>query len=151
LGSADTNLIPKLEHGFTSAFSNAILPNVTLKGVGAFPSSERPRVVWAGIQKGIEELKVLQQRVYKITVPLGFVAETRPFSPHVTLGRVKYVPKGGTLTRVLDLFSENYEAQCCINTVHLVKSELKSSGPIYTTLATFPVRDNNSQKNKEGI
>lgn len=71
---------------------------LTLVGVGGFPSLARPRVLWAGVVRGLRELGLLAADVERTLVPLGFPPEARPFSGHVTIGRVRS-PRG--LGRVL--------------------------------------------------
>lgn len=58
-----------------------------VRGLGAFPSPQRPRVIWAGVVQ-LPELEALAGRVAKQLAPLGIEREARPFSRHVSLGRV---------------------------------------------------------------
>lgn len=59
-----------------------------LAGFGAFPNQRQPRVVWVGVGGDTSALKELQQSVLAATLPLGFASEDRPFTAHLTLGRV---------------------------------------------------------------
>jgi 2'-5' RNA ligase len=61
---------------------------LALEGVGAFPSLERARVVWVGVEPA-PALELLQDRIERGAEPLGFAPEGVPFRPHVTLGRVR--------------------------------------------------------------
>jgi 2'-5' RNA ligase len=58
------------------------------RGLGAFPSAHRPRILWVGVDAG-EPLARLQQAVEGALAELGFEKEQRPFHAHVTVGRVK--------------------------------------------------------------
>jgi 2'-5' RNA ligase len=60
-----------------------------LGGLGAFPSADHPRVLWAGLAGDITALGDLQRAVTDATRPLGFIPEDRPFAPHLTLGRAR--------------------------------------------------------------
>jgi 2'-5' RNA ligase len=76
----------------TAALAEAIrgrhaLP-VVLHGAGAFPTVERPRVIWLGLDDPSGALVALQAEVVRRLAELGFRPEERPFSPHLTLGRV---------------------------------------------------------------
>jgi len=62
---------------------------VSLSGLGAFPGRGHPRVIWAGIDKGAGELRAIAERLRKMPEGCGKAAEERPFSAHITLGRVK--------------------------------------------------------------
>jgi 2'-5' RNA ligase len=60
---------------------------LAVHGAGGFPSSRRPRVVWAGVEDDAGGLAALAAGLGRALAPLGFPAEGRPFSPHLTLGR----------------------------------------------------------------
>lgn len=60
-----------------------------VRGVGAFPSERKARVLWAGIVDASERLDALASRVEALSVEAGFEPESRPFSPHLTLARFK--------------------------------------------------------------
>ncbi|MCX6010413.1 MAG: RNA 2',3'-cyclic phosphodiesterase, partial [Chloroflexi bacterium] len=57
--------------------------------VGAFPNMRRPRVLWVGIKGEVDKLVGWQQRIDMGLVPLGFAKEARPFTPHLTLARLR--------------------------------------------------------------
>jgi 2'-5' RNA ligase len=58
-------------------------------GAGGFPHNERPRVLWMGIDDGREELCALQARVEDELAAIGFRHESRTYSPHLTIGRMR--------------------------------------------------------------
>jgi 2'-5' RNA ligase len=60
----------------------------TLSGVGAFPGTGRPRVLWVGVTDGAERVVALAEKVEQALGPLGLPREERAFSPHLTIGRV---------------------------------------------------------------
>ena len=60
-----------------------------VRGVGAFPNLERPQVLWVGVKGELEKIAQLQKRIESNTEQLGFPRESRAFSPHLTLGRVR--------------------------------------------------------------
>jgi len=60
-----------------------------LAGAGAFPSVERPRVIWAGVDDTSGELARLAGDLEGWMRELGFAPEERAFRAHLTLGRVK--------------------------------------------------------------
>ena len=76
---------------------------LAINGVGYFGSEERPKVLWAGVDASMALLQ-LQQVVEQRLLPLGLVADTRPYRPHVTLARVR---QGGA---VLQGFLQQYAA-----------------------------------------
>src|ERR1035437_1659053 len=74
---------------------------VVLSGGGAFPSAHAPRVLWIGIAEGSDDLTGLVQHLNRELGPLGFPAETRPFTPHLTLARTDGVAGADERARVL--------------------------------------------------
>jgi 2'-5' RNA ligase len=62
---------------------------IAVRGVGWFPDQRRPHVFWAGVHAG-EPLAKLASTMEQAVSALGVPAETRPYSPHLTLARVKY-------------------------------------------------------------
>ncbi|MDR5697893.1 MAG: RNA 2',3'-cyclic phosphodiesterase, partial [Armatimonadota bacterium] len=62
---------------------------IRIEGVGAFPTSSSPRVVWVGVFEGADRLTALAARAEEILAEVGFAREARPFSAHLTLGRAR--------------------------------------------------------------
>jgi RNA 2',3'-cyclic 3'-phosphodiesterase len=60
-----------------------------LGGAGAFPSIAKASVVWIGVREGVDTLARLAAVVDRVVVGCGFVAESRPFRPHLTVGRLR--------------------------------------------------------------
>jgi len=104
-----------------------------LNGLGAFPSPSRARVVWIGTEQGGSEVCLLQADVVKALGSMGYQAERRPFSPHLTVGRLRMPDDVRKV--VAGLFvSEPF----VIDRVVLFRSVLGPAGPAYSVLAEFP-------------
>ncbi|MHA1969723.1 MAG: RNA 2',3'-cyclic phosphodiesterase [Candidatus Hodarchaeales archaeon] len=110
--------------------------NITLEGMGCFPNQKRIRVIWIGISQGKAELKQLASLIEQVMVQLGFPKEKRPFSPHLTIGRVKYL-KGKEKLSLINQIEESKEvyfgSQSITNFI-LKKSTLSPKGAIYDNL-----------------
>lgn len=108
-------------------------------GVGAFPSKDRPRVIWAGVDGDVAALSELQKRVASATYGFGDSNEDREFHPHLTLGRLSRRSGAEELAaaRALRSVSPATIGEWRAESVFLVKSELRPDGPIYTDLAEF--------------
>lgn len=87
LGETAASLVPDL----VAILSDVPVPTyrLHLARLGAFPSIERPRVLWVGLGGDLAPLIDLQQRLTVATHRLGFLPEDRPFTPHLTLGRLR--------------------------------------------------------------
>lgn len=104
--------------------------------LGAFPSERRPRVLWVGVQAPAE-LNALQSGIENQTTRLGYAEERRPFSPHLTLGRVSRNAKSRhtrQISQVLRDFEVGYLGAARIRAVHLYKSDLQPGGAVYTRM-----------------
>ena len=111
---------------------------INLKGVGVFPKPKFPRVVWIGIdENGGKMLIQLAKKVGKVLEPLGFSPD-KPFKPHITIFRIK--KKVGDITKELDdQKMADFGIQKIIS-FKLKKSELTSTGPIYSDLEEIKLR-----------
>ena len=105
---------------------------VEARGLGAFPSLQRPRVVWVGVEDPSGRLFELQRRLERGLVPLGFPLE-RGFVPHLTLARVK-----GS-ARALPPRADGF-GRLRVEEVVLFRSELRPEGARYSRLRAFPLR-----------
>jgi len=107
-----------------------------LAGMGAFPSPARPRVLWVGL-KAPETLRQLQHDLDEEIRTLGYALEDRPFSPHLTLGRVSPHAGPAELKQIQSIFA-NHPAvsigDMMVGSISLIRSQLQSTGPIYSTL-----------------
>ncbi len=121
---------------------------VSLEGLGAFPSPRRPRVLWVGIGEGREALRDLAGKVDGAAGKAGFSRETRAFSPHLTLGRVKMARVGsidGPINRPIDWpdFIARLDpgplGRFTADALTLVRSELGPGGAVHTPLQRVPL------------
>lgn len=105
-------------------------------GIGSFPSSKRPRIIWAGIHAPAD-LASLQKSLEAGTTRLGYEREEHPFSPHLTLGRVRQNIDQAGLQKIrvtLDTIQLGNIGSARVNSIHLYKSDLHPSGSVYTKL-----------------
>jgi 2'-5' RNA ligase len=107
---------------------------ITLRGLGAFPRLSRPRVIWAGIKKGADELVNVFEQLEPRLRGLGFKPDTKGFSPHLTIARVRSgtnkLQLGEVVRKLGDYDFGAVKAEC----LRLKKSVLTPRSPIYTTL-----------------
>ena len=107
---------------------------VEVKGVGYFPGGSRVNVIWLGIDDPSNGLKnILDQLLEKLT-RLGFRYDDRGFTPHLTIGRVKYVKNKQVVLRTLSELKETYFGEQRVDKFEVKKSVLTQRGPIYSDL-----------------
>ncbi len=108
------------------------------KGLGVFPGTRRPRVLWLGICGEVERLIALQQAIDRGLEASGFPREEPPFRAHLTLARIKSWQGLGGLDGVLAAKGSESAGKFTATALTLFKSELTPKGAIYTTLGHFP-------------
>ena len=110
---------------------------MTLAGAGAFPRRGAPRVLWAGVADGKDRLLALEGEVSARLAPLGLAEEARPYSPHLTLARVREA--GGLRTvRLLEGLTAHPVGATRVDAITLFQSRLSPKGPTYAPLMHTP-------------
>jgi 2'-5' RNA ligase len=135
LGDTPAARVADLAAGLDTAARGRAPFDLGLEGAGGFPSLERPRVLWVGVGGDLVELRVLQAAVAAAVRSLGCSFDEKPFSPHLTLGRVKD-PRDPALRLVsaqlatAPLSLERFR----VDQILLMRSELGPGGARYTIL-----------------
>jgi len=115
--------------------------SLCLKGVGIFPNIKKPRIIWAGVEKGKENLKEITKLLEEKLEKKGFLAEKREFQGHLTLARVRRAAKGKKfLENLVEEFKEEQFCSFPVTKFYLMKSELKKEGPTYTVLKEISLK-----------
>ena len=107
--------------------------------LGAFPSIKNPRVIWVGCQIN-EQITNLFKLIDTICAENRFMSESKPLSPHITIGRVKSPLREDGVLRLNDVMTNLKTVELGsqkINNFFLYKSDLKQGGPIYTPIDEF--------------
>lgn len=112
----------------TAAFELAV------QGLGAFPTPTRARVIWAGVGAGAGATSGLAACVEEALAGLGFPRETRPFEPHVTLGRVREPRGNAALAAALAAGAVRDFGRVDVQRVCLMRSELSPWGARHSEL-----------------
>ncbi|MBP7676069.1 MAG: RNA 2',3'-cyclic phosphodiesterase [Thermoanaerobaculia bacterium] len=107
---------------------------LALEGLGVFPPRGSARVVWAGCGAGAASLASLATAVEEAFVAAGFPREERPFSPHLTLARVKDPGSGRRLSQVVPSVPGEPFGTLPVGSLVLFRSDLSPSGPDYSEL-----------------
>lgn len=116
---------------------------ISVGGSGAFPTPRRARVLWVGVEAP-PELAAVQSGIESAVERLGYASEDRPFSPHLTLGRVSR--NAGTqdlrqISQVLETIKVSFLGAVCVRQVQLFRSDLKPTGAVYTRVFTAPLSE----------
>ncbi len=142
LGDTPVTKLGAIEKAMSAAASGVPPISFAATSLGSFPSTRRPRVVWVGLDEPAGHLKRLKAALDRELRPLGFEPERRSFSPHLTLGRVHKSAtrsQAQVLGSIVDATAVTDVGQMTAHQVHLIRSDLRPAGPVYTILATAPL------------
>ena len=109
--------------------------DVAFGGVGTFPPGSRARVIWLGVREGAESLVKLHEITDARLRALGLDLETRPFAPHLTLGRLREGVSAPTLHSIVASDADSGVGVSRVEAVRLYESRLGAGGPTHTALA----------------
>jgi len=108
-----------------------------VKGLGVFPNPKRALESWEGFRGAVDKLAQLQKSVESKLAPLGFAPESRRFTPHLTLARLRNQVSPDERQRFGQLITGTaFEADCAIEVaaISLIRSQLTREGAIYTRI-----------------
>jgi len=136
LGNVSASKLGEIKSGLTQV---AFLPfSLEIKGAGAFPNLKRMNVIWVGVGEGWSEVELIFEQTEKLLHQLGFSRETRAFSPHITVARVKSGRKRDEIAAFLGHLADESFGTFPVEKVRLKQSILSPSGPKYSTLFEAP-------------
>jgi RNA 2',3'-cyclic 3'-phosphodiesterase len=141
LGNVRENQIPMICRAVQRGVQDLPAFDVVCRGVGAFPTADRPRVLWIGIQQGRDQLIELQARVAQQLEDLGYRGESRRFEPHLTVGRLR--ADSASSPDIADFVAANADfdgAVFDVAEVLIFSSELHRTGPRHEVLGRAELR-----------
>jgi len=142
LGDISPANVDMLSQMLTAETTGCAPFSMQIGGLGSFPNSRRARVIWVGIQAPAA-LDSLQRGIDSASARLGYESEERPFSPHLTVGRVKQQVSASDqhiIRAALERAQVGALGAAEIAAVHLFKSDLKPNGAVYTRLFSAPLK-----------
>lgn len=140
LGSITASQVEEVKKILTEVSAKFKGFELTLQGIGAFPKPEYPKVVWAGVDEGKERLAECAELLEKSLERVGFPRETRAFSPHLTLGRIKFLKDRRGFASLINSLDFKAQNRVQVERITLMKSTLTPKGPIYTPLFQAKLR-----------
>jgi RNA 2',3'-cyclic 3'-phosphodiesterase len=136
LGDVPAGDLNEICHVVTTSTVSFDRFEVEMRGLGAFPTAIRPRVVWAGVNAtNINALNELQQSVTGSLERIGHGPDDDRFHPHVTIGRIKHDRRGGRGLHALIEARAGWSAgEFEVAEVLVMASTLGRAGPVYEVL-----------------
>ena len=146
LGNVSSKKVAEITRAMEEACHEGASFQLEIGGLGAFPDLKRPRVLWLGIGGDVDKLVALQQRIDAALGPLGFAQERRPFTPHLTLARLREETSPqcrrdfGELV-IKTTFEFNHTIS--VSSLSLMRSQLLPGGAAYSRLAEVKLKSIN--------
>jgi 2'-5' RNA ligase len=114
-----------------------------VKDIGVFPNLRRVQVVWVGISGEVDKLSQLQKDIESNLARLGFTPESRAFTPHLTLARLRERASLDERQKFGQFiastrFEEAYTLK--VDAVSLMKSQLTREGAIYHRISSVELK-----------
>ena len=140
LGTVSVQQIIPIAEALHRAITGIAEFDIALSTLGAFPSLQRPRVVWVGATGAVDRLAILFEQVEKQLSVFGFPPENRPFAAHITLGRVRERISPELRSRLEQAVQHRRQLEdgpgVHVDRIILYQSTLIPKGAIYAPLAT---------------
>jgi 2'-5' RNA ligase len=141
LGDVPVDHIKDIVTGLNEAALRYTPFTLYVAGLGCFPNTQRPRVLWLGLTGSVRDLAALQQSVEAGLSPLGYPTEARAFHPHLTLARASRNAQKDELAAI------GKAAECgvgelgdwTVEAISLIRSQLGPGGAVYTREAVIPL------------
>ncbi|MBI5194612.1 MAG: RNA 2',3'-cyclic phosphodiesterase [Nitrospirae bacterium] len=152
LGEIEEKRVAKIETAMNIACAGITPFSLQVSGIGVFPPpppipplnkggvggvvsrGRHPRVMWIGLNENGNNLIKIQRGIEYQLEEIGFPAEKRRFSPHITLGRVRSNRNLSQLSAIMDGDRNTEIGGFSVSAVHLIKSDLRPEGALYTEL-----------------
>jgi 2'-5' RNA ligase len=134
LGHVEEANVPKVQDAIAGMIHRYQPFTAELSGTGLFPNTREPRILWLGIGVCREEMIQLGKEIESAVERLGFAKEPRPFSPHLTIGRIRQPGKGRDLAAA-HLSSVFPPIEFSVDHVTIYESILGPSGSCYEVIS----------------
>lgn len=134
LGNIAEERLPAIITAIDAAARQCVPFTVEVTGTGVFPTPRAPRVLWAGVRVGTAPLSAIAALVDTTLASIGFPSETRPFRPHLTLGRIKSPEQVPQLMTLLACHAEDAFGSMPVTEMRVMRSDLSPQGARYTVL-----------------
>ncbi|MDF9409260.1 RNA 2',3'-cyclic phosphodiesterase [Pelotomaculum isophthalicicum JI] len=135
LGNVPEDQVPDIVNVLKHSVAGIYHFKLDLGGVGAFPSTQRPRTFWMGVSGDTAVLFRLQRQIQEGLSKIGFKPEKRRFSPHLTLGRVRSAIGFTDVLKKAETLAREKVSTEKIGSIDLMLSELSPKGPNYFILS----------------
>jgi len=139
LGELDFHLVEEFANLADKRIKRTKPFELVVKGMGVFPQTKKARVIWIGCEN-IGPVMEISKMLEEIGTSLGLSSESREFSAHITIARIKFPLEPQALLKLENHINVNRNrlfGSWKVGEFSLYKSDLKPNGPIYSSLRNF--------------
>lgn len=137
LGEVDDEKLERISKAIEEAAQENQSYKIHIHSLGAFPKIDYLKVLWVGAEEGDAETKKIAKNLEEKIMKIGIPKEGRPFSSHITIGRIRSTLNRERLVKELKNLQETFgkeNLEFCASKITLFKSTLTPKGPIYEVL-----------------
>ncbi len=145
LGETDEDQVSKAGKIMREAANNYESFEITFNGTDVFRDISQPRVIWLGIEAP-QSLYDLREVICEALKEEGLYRDKKPFRPHLTLGRMKYIANKNVLAEILKSSGSHDLPSQTVNELILYESILKPDGPVYSLLRIVRLKKHGTLK-----
>ncbi|NJK87763.1 MAG: RNA 2',3'-cyclic phosphodiesterase [Bacteroidales bacterium] len=139
LGETGENKISEINEKLKNSCSSFSPFKLIIQNTGIFPNLQNPKIVWFGIEPN-DQLSSLHSVIEKEMKFFGFEPEKRTFTPHLTIGRIKFLKNRNLLKQILEEYSNSLLHTITVEQVIFYESILKPDGAIYEKLGKHSLK-----------
>lgn len=134
LGDVPAQHIDKIIAGMQEAANGFSTFFLTIEGLGCFPNTKNPRVLWLGLTGNVRGLSALQASIESQIAPMGYPTEDRAFHPHLTLARTVRGARRDEIEAIGKAAEHGLGTlgSWRVEGVSLIRSDLRPTGAVYT-------------------
>lgn len=135
LGEIDLNQILQIDEALKEICIEQMPFSLELSDMGIFKGKESIRVLWLGLSGEVQKLQLLHEKIDKALAPIGFMRESRKYTPHVTIGQdiifeCDFEQIRSELGKVLS-------GRIAVDRLYLFKSEQVNNKRVYTKISEY--------------
>jgi 2'-5' RNA ligase len=134
LGQVDNRRLPEVCSAARDVAMHVSPFELKLEQLGTFPQGKPPRVLWAGISSGSDQLELLHEQLDTRLSEIGFPIEPRRFHPHLTLGRVNRQANKGLIEDALRAANQSFGTLCEVEELVLMASRRDRRQIVYEVM-----------------
>lgn len=134
LGNVEDREIPEIIRTTSLAVQDETNFTFNTQGVCLTGPADSPKMIWAKVNSGVDELTAIASKISVALLRLGFKPDNKPFNAHITLVRIKHIKKLRELENAIAKSAAQDFGQTCLSAITIYESVLMPTGPIYIPL-----------------